>query len=247
MKSSLLIVIASLFTFGSCITQEKNEKFISNFDNEIYLIFKNYIDTSSINFASKKNNSIAIKYIAEINNKNEMAYVNDSIILQTYQSWLGDSEDAFCGASSYHMKRRIRVYIDENKKVHTLKIGILSANIEKSLPPFIHHIDSCLKASYFKVIKSHRQINVHLDIKLQSCRIGSIVITSDEKVDKNLINELYKIIYTSPKWMLEEVDATPVERKESGYNREKNLNINISVNNNKTEILNYTVDSLYKN
>lgn len=242
---SLAFFFQFIFIFIRCNTEEKNGQFISNFDNDIYLIFKNITDTSAFNFVSPDNysDSIAINYINIIANKKKY-FFNDTIILKTYQKWFGGPEDYFCGASNYHLKRRIgRYYVYQDGTADTLYIGILSASVEKSFPKFIHYIDSCLKTTYFKVVQTPESIPINLDIQLDHCRIGTVVIKTNKEIDKNLINELYRIIYTSPKWELEEVEATTSEKEKGSYVREKRLNININLNKGKTEILNYQVDS----
>ena len=116
----------------------------------------------------------------------------------TYWEYWDGNTDAFCGSYSYYMKRRLGYPpIKKGEVMSTIQMyGILSANIEKSIPQFIKHIDSSLKLTYFKAIKSPTQINVSLDIKLNNCKISTIYIKANNEIDKHFINELYRIIYT---------------------------------------------------
>lgn len=243
MKYYLFIFITYQFFFTSCKHREKEEKFISNFDNEVFLKAKHYFDTSSINFFSGTYDSIAYKIIGQFYDKEKSPNINDTIILQTYKDRFGDSEDYFCDEVNYYLKRRAFSLNPKTGKIERAPFGILSANIESSLPKFIHFIDSSLKVTYFKTVQHSKQFQVSLDIQLDHCRISKIVINADKGLDKNIINELYKIIYTSPKWKLDEVDANTEEKLKESYVRNKKLNINLNILNDSVSLINYTVDS----
>ncbi|MFT4062966.1 MAG: hypothetical protein QM642_11490 [Edaphocola sp.] len=236
MNIYMLLLITLLSIIIGC---KDKGKFISNFDNDVFLNTKAFLDSNS-----QRRDSNNIQIIGRLYDKKQKSYVNDTILFQTYWEYRDGNTDAFCGASNYHMKRRIRWFVHEDGKVDTLPIGILSANVEKSIPAFIHHIDSSLKATYFKTVKSSEQIPISLDIQLDYCRISQVVINADKQLDKNLIHELYRIVYISPKWQLDEVEATQEEHEKASYVRDKQLSIDLEIYNNEIRMVNYTVDSV---
>jgi hypothetical protein len=230
------------FLFLCLVTAcQEDERFISNFDNEAFLKAKTFLDTNA-----NKRDSALIKSIGTLYDKMQSPCVNDTTLFNTYWEYWDGNTDAFCGSYSYYMKRRLGYPpIKKGEVMPTMQMyGILSANIEKSIPQFIKHIDSSLKLTYFKAIKSPTQINVSLDIKLNHCKISTIYIKANNEIDKHFINELYRIIYISPKWILDELPATKEEYKSGCYVRDKNIKMNVVIDNNGVELLNYAVDSI---
>jgi hypothetical protein len=67
-----------------------------------------------------------------------------------------------------------------------------------------------------------------------------------QQVDEDILNEFYRIVYTNPKWTLQELSATKTEVDSNDYVRDKKLKINLEIINNSVTSIQCISDSLRK-
>jgi len=217
------------FIFFVAIGCVKNENFKSEFNNEIYLKVKSYLKENKheLRIYGQSDDSL-VNLVGTLYNKKEYPNLNDSLLLQTFLF----TETILCG----DVNATTLWYNSKTPK-------IMSANIENGLPKFLEHLKTNLDSTYFKHSKNPYPISINLDIILFYCRIDEVQIKVDSGTDKKLVNELYRIIYTSNSWTLDKLNATKIEKNSNQYVRNKRLSIELNISNKEVELIDYKVDS----
>jgi len=90
------------------------------------------------------------------------------------------------------------------------------------------------------------KLNIVIFVDMFYCAIGKLTIKTSPRVDEDILNEFYRIVYTNPKWTLQELSATKTEVDSNDYVRDKKLKINLEIINNSVTSIQCISDSLRK-
>jgi hypothetical protein len=228
-KRLILFHFLILSIFGSC--KEKREHHFG-FDNNAFLLIKDYIDSNYWHLRMDKiSNDSLVGIIDKLYIKEEGSKINDTILLQTY---LVQKENEIV----------LRPDNDMTLWRNSSTPKILTLDENKSINNFVTHFNINLTDNFRNNNVLIKNINLQIKIYFFYHRIMNITITSNADLDKDILNEFYRIVYTSPKWILKYDIATQDEISSNRYVRDKNLIINLEIKNTKITKFLYSCDSL---
>lgn len=219
---TFVLIIAVTFT-SSC---KEKKKFISNFDNTIFLIACEFLDGNK----EIHKDSTVIKTLGTLYNKELKPNVNDTLLYECYWKMKLNTP---CKPSNPHLLFRF----SSSPKIYSPVIN------QKQIDSLISCIQRNLENSYADYHNIAHRINIKVNLRLFNCNPFNVNIVSDKKIDSNLLNEIYKSIYLSPQFALSKVPATKEECTNKRYYRSKQVDINFCIKGRQVELVDFLVDS----
>ena len=210
----------------------EKQRHVFSFDNSSYLFVKSFIETNQHKMELYKlSEDSLLALIHNVYPKSKGKQINDTILLHTYNQQLSNSN---CG----NMKDLAMLRLISN----TPKIMSLNENaiIDTLKSHFNKNLEQGFSSNSIKIDK----LNIVIHVDMFYCIIKNLTITTASKVDDDILNEFYRIVYTNPKWTLDKVSATQMEVDSNDNVRDKKLKINLEIINNRVTSIYYISDSL---
>ena len=236
-KKLFLVSVCACIALYACKENSKQksvekQRHIFGFDNNSYLIIKSFMES---NYHEKKlyklSDDSLISLIHCLYPKNKGEQINDTILLHTYYKQL----DHICGGITH---------LSLWRNTNTPKI--MSLNERASVDAFQKYFNENLKQCFTKNNINIYKLHIEIFVESYYCGIKNLFIKTVPKVDDDILNEFYRIVYTKPRWTLDKVLATKAEVDSNDYVRDKKLKINLEVLNNKINSVHYISDSISK-
>ena len=206
---------------------------VFSFDNSSYLLVKSFIESNQHKSELYKlSEDSLLALIHNVYPKCKGKQIDDTILLHTYKRQLSNSN---CGnvndMSLWRNSNTPKILsLNENATMDTLK-RYFNKNLEQGFSSNSIRID---------------KLNIVIFVDMFYCAIGKLTIKTSPRVDEDILNEFYRIVYTNPKWTLQELSATKTEVDSNDYVRDKKLKINLEIINNSVTSIQCISDSLRK-
>lgn len=246
MASKVILYIRNIILTGLCAcvvldackenvehNSVKKRRHVFSFNNSSYLLVKSFIETNQHDRELYKlSEDSLLALIHNVYPKCNGKQIDDTILLHTYNQQLSNSNCGNINDMSLWRNSNTPKILSLNEKaiMDTLK-RYFNKNLEQGFSSNSIRID---------------KLNIVILVDMFYCIIKELTITTSPRVDEDILNEFYRIVYTNPKWTLQELSATKAEVDSNDYVRDKKLKINLEIVNNRVTSIQCISDSLSK-